>query len=303
MSRFSGIQIRIIYLNTKPLKMKNIGISFFLLLLLAVSCKKEDNYYDFENFEIGSYLTLTKSNNLTIKFDDQANSKVSIEVGSKGSPVESVNIYVIEGASLDKTKWKLVKNVPYTEGVTLEVTPTEISTALGTPIKPGATYTMYNEVVTTDGRKFSSANMDPDFEAQAGYNMAMTWTATTTCPFDRSVFEGDFSVTKDTWEDYDIGELVKVEPGPGANQITIYAYPSPAYGTNRKGVIIDVDPATSAINIPTQIVGDYGADKDVTMEGVGSVNSCQKQITITGIKFLLGGAVYGSGHALTLKKD
>lgn len=284
--------------------MKNIGISFLLLLLIGVSCKKKDHVSEFENLQIGSYLTLTKTNNLTIKFDDLANSKVSIEVGSKGSPVESVNIYVVEGASLDKTKWKLVKNVPFTEGVTLEVTPAQLATALGAPLKAGGIYTMYNEVVTKDGRKFSSANMDTDFEGQAGYKMGMTWTASTTCPFDQSVFNGDFAVTKDTWADYDIGETVKVEPGPGANQITIYAYPSPAYGNNRKGVVIDVDPATSAINIPTQIVGDYfPADKDITMEGVGSVNSCQKLITITGIKFGQGGSVFSTGHSLTLKQD
>lgn len=284
--------------------MKNIGISFLLLLVIGVSCKKKDHVSDFESLQIGSYLTLVKANNLTIKFDDQANSTVSIEVGSKGSPVESVNIYVVEGASLDKTKWKLIKNVPFTEGVKLEVTPAQIATALGTPLKPGGTYTMYNEIVTKDGRKFSSANIDTDFEGQAGYKMGMSWTATTTCPFDRSVFTGDFSVTKDTWADYAIGDLVKVEPGPGANQITIYAYPSPAFGNNRKGVVIDVNPATAAINIPTQIVGDYfPADKDITMEGVGSVNSCQKLITITGIKFGQGGAIFATGHSLTLKKN
>src|SRR5215208_2440057 len=134
--------------------MKIISISFLFLLLIGVSCKKKDNLYDFENLTIGSYLTLTKVNNLTIKFDDQANSKVGIQVGSKGSAVESVNIYVVEGTGdLDKTKWKLIKNVPFTEGVTLEVTPAQIATALGTTIKPGSTYTMYNEVVTKDGRK------------------------------------------------------------------------------------------------------------------------------------------------------
>ena len=258
---------------------------------------------------MGSYLTLTKTNNLTIKFDDQANSKVSIEVGSKGVPIESVNIYVVEGSgTLDKTKWKLVKNVPFTEGVTLEVTAAQIGTALGTTIKPGSTYTLYNEVVTKDGRKFSSANMDPDFEAQAGYNMGMTWTATTTCPFDRSVFTGMFTVTKDTWQDFEIGDQVQVDPGPGANQITIYVYPSATYGTNRKGAVLNVDPSTSAVVIPTQIIGDYFAgggalDKDVAMEGVGTVNSCQKLITLTNIKLTQGGATYASGISLTLKQD
>lgn len=273
-------------------------------MLIGISCKKQEIISDFDNMVIGSYLTLAKKNNTTIDFANLANSKVSIEVNSKGSAVDKVNVYVVEGASLDKTKWKLVKTVPFTEGVTLEVAATDISKAIGA-IKPGNTYTLYNEVVTKDGRMFSSANMDTDFEGQAGYNQAMSWIATTTCPYDQSVFSGSFSITKDTWADYDVGELVTVNPGPGTNQITIFVYPSPAYGTNRKGVVLNVNPSTSAVTISEQIVGDYGADKDVTMQGVGTVNSCTKTITLTGLTFKLGmgGPNYGSTtYQLTLKQ-
>ncbi|MEO6455876.1 MAG: hypothetical protein ABIN97_17475 [Ginsengibacter sp.] len=285
------------------MQIKNYVLSFIsILLLIGFSCQKKDNIYDFDKMILGSYLTLVKTNNTTIDFANLATSKVSIQVGSKGSPVEKVNVFVVEGASLDKTKWKLVKSVPFTEGVILEVSATEIAAAVGA-IKPGSTYTLYNEVVTTDGRKFSSINTDADFEGQAGYKMAMSWTATTTCPYDQSVFTGSFSVTKDTWQDYAIGDLVNVQPGPGANQITIFVYPSPAYGTNRKGVVINVNPTDRSINIPEQIVGDYGTDTDVAMLGAGSVNSCTKTITITGIVFKQGGAIYAAGpYALTLKQ-
>ncbi|MEO6454954.1 MAG: hypothetical protein ABIN97_12810 [Ginsengibacter sp.] len=272
-----------------------------VFMLIGFSCKKNANIYDFETLTIGSYLTLDKVNNTTIDYANLAASKVSIQVSSKGSPVEKLAIYVVEGASLDKTAWKLIKTVPFTQAITLEVTAAEISTALGA-IKPGNTYTIYNEIETKDGRKFSSINMDADFEGQAGYQMAMSWTATTTCPYDQSVFTGSFSVTKDTWQDYAIGDLVDVQPGPGANQITIFAYPSPAFGTNRKGVVLNVNPADRSVVIPEQLVGDYGADTDVSMRGTGSVNSCTKTITLTGIVFMQGGAVYGSGVQLTLKK-
>ncbi len=274
-----------------------------LFLLISFSCKKQELLSNFDNLGVGSYLTLTKKNNLTIDFANQATSKVSIEVGSKGSAVDKVNIYVVDGASLDKTKWKLVKTVPFAEGVTLEVSAVEIKTALGVNIKPGSTYTLYNEIVTKDGRKFSSANIDPDFEAQAGYNMAMSWVATTTCPYDGTVFTGTFFITKDTWQDFNIGDPVQVQTGPGANQITIFVYPSPAFGTNRRGVVLNVNAATGNVTIPTQIVGDYPPDTDITMEGVGTVNSCQKLITLTGIKFGQGGVIlYPGPYQLTLKQ-
>ncbi|HUP11910.1 MAG TPA: hypothetical protein VM187_06860 [Niastella sp.] len=287
--------------------MKQYRLQLFTMLILALfSCKKENNLYDPGNIIIGSYLTLTKENNTTIDFSDLANSTVSMEVGSKGAAVEKVNIYVSETATLDKTQWKLVKSVPFTEGVKLEVKATEIATALGTAIAPGSTYSLYNEVVTTDGRVFSSANMDTDFEGQAGYNMAMSWTATTTCPYDQSVFDGSFSIVKDTWQDYAVGDLVEVKAGPGSSSITIFVYPSPAFGSNRKGVVLTVDGETGNVSIPEQIVGDYGSDKNITMQGVGAVNSCQGTITLTGLKFKLGmgGADYGTGtYQLTLKKS
>lgn len=287
--------------------MKQYSLKLFIfLMLIGFACEKKDDAYDPDNMIIGAYLTLTKLNNATIDFADLANSTVSMQVGSKGSPVEKVNIYVSEAPTLDKTQWKLIKAVPFTEGVTLEVKATEIAAALGKAVAPGSEYALYNEAVTTDGRTFSSANIDTDFEGQAGYNMAMSWTATTTCPYDQSVFDGSFSVQKDTWADYAVGDLVEVEPGPGENKITIFVYPSPAFGTNRKGVVLNVDPATGNVTIPEQIVGDYGTDKDVTMQGSGSVNSCAGTITLTGLNFKLGmgGPAYGSGgYQLTLKKS
>jgi hypothetical protein len=252
--------------------------------------------------EIGSYLTLVQENNTTIDFGDLANSMVSIEVGSKGAPVDKVNIYVSESPTIDKAQWKLLKSLPFTEGMKLEVKASEIATALGKAIEPGSTYALYNEVVTTDGRTFSSANTDTDFEGQAGYNMAMSWTATTTCPYDQSVFDGTFTIVKDTWQDYAPGDFVEVKAGPGENKITIYVYPSPAYGSNRKGVVLDVDAATGNVTIPKQVAGDYGSDKDVTMEGTGTVNSCQGTITLTDITFRFGSTAY-EGYQLTLKKS
>jgi hypothetical protein len=275
---------------------------FIFLILIGFACKKDNRIFDTDNLGIGSYLTLTEEKNTTIDFANLANSTVSISVGSKGAAVEKVNIYISETPTIDKTQWKLLKSVPFTEGVSLEVTATEIAATLGKAIAPGSTYSLYNEVVTTDGRTFSSANLDSDFEGQAGYNMAMSWTATTTCPYDQTVFDGAFTVERDTWQDYAIGDLVEVKPGPGENKITIFVYPSPAYGSNRKGVVLDVDGTTGNVTIAKQVVGDYGGDKDVMMEGAGAVNSCQGTITLTNITFYFGNTAY-EGYELTLKKS
>jgi len=165
---------------------KTYSICSFLLLLFVFSCSKKAPFYD--ELGQGSYLNLVKTNNTNLNSTD-ANSTVGMVVKEYGEPVESVNLYVSTTATLDKTKWKLIKNFPYASGseLTLAATTTQIATALGitqASMNPGTTYYMYNEVVTKDGRKFSSANTSfVDLESQPGFNVALSWRATVVCPF------------------------------------------------------------------------------------------------------------------------
>src|SRR4029453_6770231 len=113
---------------------------FGLLLLIGFSCKKEELRTDFDTLTQGAYLTLTKVNNTNIDYSALSTSTVSIQVGGKGSPIDKVNIYVATEPTLDKTHWKAVKSIPFTEGVNLDVKATEIATALGVPpsaLEPG----------------------------------------------------------------------------------------------------------------------------------------------------------------------
>src|SRR5678815_1811214 len=104
-----------------------------LLLLIVFSCKKEELRTDFDTLTQGAYLTLTKVNNTNIDYSALNTSTVSIQVGGKGSPIDKVNIYVTTEPTIDKTKWKLIKAVPFSEGLNLEVKATEIAAALGIP--------------------------------------------------------------------------------------------------------------------------------------------------------------------------
>ena len=53
-----------------------------------------------------------------------------------------------------------------------------------------------------------------------------------------------------------------------------------------------MDPTTGNVTIPKQVVGDYGDVTGVTMEGTGSVNSCQGTITLTDVIINYGGTEY-----------
>jgi len=263
----------------------NIALLAFLFLI-AFSCEDKEVASDFNTLTQGSYLTLTKVNNTNIDYSALNTSTVSIQVGGKGSPIDKVNIYVATEPTLDKTHWKAVKSIPFTEGVNLDVKATEIATALGIPptaLEPGHQYTLYNEVVTKDGRTFSSINTDADFEGQAGYNMALHWTATVICPYTASTVAGTYTVVTDAWQDWVPGDHVQVTAGPGANQVNLsQVWPNPAFGNIVSPLIINVTPATGVVSIPSGIVfGDYGTYKASTLSGSnGYVFSCTGTIDI-----------------------
>ena len=267
------------------------------------SCKKDNINGDSKNLVEGSYLTLLDTGNDELDYTNFDASEVSIKVGEYGSPIASVNIFAVLGSNLDPTSWKLVKNVPFTEGVELKLTGAEITAALGiTAADVNTDISLYPEAVTTDGRKFSIANTPTNFQSFPAYNIAFIWTATLVnyvCPFDRDYFSGNFAVQSDGWNDFAAGDLIPVQPGPGANQITITLYPAPGVGTNRTPIILDVDPDTDLVTVAKQQYGDYSGDF-YSVEGDGFVSACSGLISLSLMHST--GADSGGPYVVVLKK-
>ncbi len=289
--------------------MKNIIIALLGLTVLSMaSCKKDGIVNgDVAEYEVGSYLSYTGAKPGQQPFDLATieTSTASINVKVVGTPAKQVNIYT--GTSTDKSTWTLIKSVPFQDSGTLSVTGGEVAAALGVEpdsFTPGTSFTFYNEIVTVDGRLFSAANTSSDFQAQSSYNMAFTWSAVVFCAYDESVFDGNFEVVVDEWQDYSPGDIIvnAVEPGPGANQLTMHVYPNPAYGAVIGPIIIDVDPATNVATVQKQPYGDYYGSGYGTFyaEGSGSVNSCEGTIDLDLTHTVAAGS-FGTYH-LTIKK-
>ena len=262
-----------------------ITLSSIALVLFGVySCKKDNINGDKNNLIGGSILTLTKNINGNLDFS-KPTATVSIQVGSKGAAVTSVNVYLVTGSNdLDKTKWKLIKNLPFTDGMTISASTAEIAAALApAAIQPGSQYKLQNEVVTTDGRKFNAINTPSNFTSFTVYNIVFTWTATAVCAFTGNM-AGAYKVIADpNWQDWVPGDMVAVTDGPGANQVNISkVYPNPAYGAVVSPLYIDVDPATGAATIKSGITwGDYGAYKTSSGDGsTGFIFSCTGLISM-----------------------
>lgn len=261
--------------------MKRLSIIMMLSAGLGLaSCEKIPNLADVNNLGIGSYLTKVKVINDQLDYSNLSTTSVGIVVAEKGSPVEKITIYVTEGASKsrDRSKWKKVKDVPYSGETTLTTKATEIAAALGIPVtglKPGQTYMLYNQVTTKDGKVYDVANTGSDFEAISNYNMALTFPAIIICPFVPAQAVGNYKVLLDTWDQMD-GTIVPVTAADvTATTFRFALYPNPAYGgVNQKPVTITVNAATGAASTASaQVYGDYaGFDNNVAATVVGTGN-------------------------------
>lgn len=285
---------------------KLLSYIFVFVAVLSIGCKKETVVSDYKALGIGSYVTLVSAGNARIDYANLANSKVSITVKEYGSPIDKIKVYVTQGtADLDRSKWKFVKEFAYSGETLLEVTATQIATALGIPVsglEPGGTYTLYNQLLTKDARIFDAANTYPDFASISNYNMALTWTAVVVCPFVAPI-AGSYKVIKDDWVDWSPGDIVQVTDGPGANQVNISAvWPNPAFGSIISPLVVNVDPASGAATITSGVNwGDYGGIASTGTGSSGYVFSCTGQITLK-IHVLYNGGDQGFLN-LILKKQ
>ncbi|HXB43107.1 MAG TPA: hypothetical protein VNV85_03585 [Puia sp.] len=289
--------------------MKKIIITISTVLFafcLIGSCKKSHISGDAKDLILGSYITLDSVINENLDFSDPT-ATVSIKVGSKGSPVASVNIFIATGSNaLDTTSWVLVKNVPFSDGVVLSVTTADLSAALAKvsqTINPGTQYVLQNEVITKGGKYYSVSNTPSNYNSLPGYNMALSWQATAVCAFNQANSLGLYQVVTDTWVDYLPGDTIYVFAGPNANSVSFYAYPGGIRdgGTNRVPWIVNIDPATGAATVANQFVGDYPGNISTQVSATGFVFSCTGVVSLV-VNVDYGGSPY-AGQVFALQKQ
>ncbi|MEO5782659.1 MAG: hypothetical protein ABIQ07_05270 [Ginsengibacter sp.] len=276
-------------------------ILFFLLAIGVVACKKSDsNFVAPETLQIGAYIRLDSTINTKLS----PTVPVSIMVSGVGEPLTKIISYVSTDGTADKTKWKkIVETAVANNKATITFTNSQLATALGVPpstIAPGSSYTIYNELYTTSGKTYSIINTSSSFEPEAAYNMALRFSISVVCAFDPVGFPGNFQILEDGWADFSVGDIVQVTAAT-ANSITMLVYPAPSAGSNRKPIVVDVDPATGAATVKAQVYGDYSGEK-ITAKTSGSSNfvfSCVGTITLT--LNHTGNSNYGN-YKLRLKK-
>jgi hypothetical protein len=289
--------------------MKKLLISILpiAIFLLVYSCKKGEVVQDVKSLGTGTYLKLVTQGNTIIDYANLNTSTISQTVTKYGDEIEKIKIYVTKGnVTLNKTLWKAIKEVPYSGDTKLDVKATEIATALGIPptsLETGGTYTIYNQAIGKDGRVFDIANINGGFAGNPNYGMAFTWAAVVVCPFNATGFAGNFRVELDEWADFAVGDIVTVDAAT-ATSMTMTVYPNPAVGgTNRKQIVVNINAATGAATVASQVYGDYpGFDTNLKVKHVGVSNwvfSCVGTVTL---RLNHTGAANWGDYTLRLKK-
>lgn len=274
--------------------MKKIGLylgALLMMVLTLASCSKEFTPGDPDTMTTGAYVKEIAAGSDLLKIGEIATSVVTKTIGQVGAPISQVSIYAAASATLNKANWKLIKTLPFTEGMELSVTGAEIASALGVDAESLTGPVLYQEVTTTDGRVFNLATNTPsNFESFPNYHMAMQWRLKVLCPWDRDFFSGSFEVLSDGWNDYSPGATVQVSPGPGPNQVTIALYPPSG---DRTPIVIDVDPETGDVTVPEQVYGGYGPGyENFSALGTGSISACTGIISLD-LEHYQGGGYYG----------
>lgn len=279
-------------------------------LLLFMGCKKGETAGDFAANGIGSYVTKVALGNGIIDYANLATSKVDVTVREYGTPVASIKILVSKGAASTNTAaWKMVKEVPYNGDTKLEVTATEIATALGIPVtglETGATYTLYNRVVSKDGQEHDISNMNSAMYGSPNYNSLMTWNAVVVCPFNPAAWGGvgtTFSarVLEDGWADYSPGDIIDNITITTATQLR---FANMWLTSPTRPVLVNITATTGAAAVPKQDYGDYGPSfPNFNCQSSGTNNwvfSCVNLITLT-LTHTQGSTNYGT-YLLRLQK-
>lgn len=276
-----------------------------LITIFFVSCRKEDNPILPDLIRVPlPLITLDPSGDASVSAQDVAgfDGKIVVDLYFKNDvPPQKFDLVIIKNG--DPSTVKKIKEGITSFPTTVNFTGAEILAAFGTA-QEGDQFSIGADATSAGGQKFEAfpltgTSYGASILGQPGSSPIVQLLVL--CAFDKNSFNGNYTVTQDDWADFELGETVAVKPGAGDNQLSITAYPSPAFGTNRKAMIVDVDPATSIATVTEQVIGDYdGAPPGATIRGTGAVNPCGDRITLT-LTFNIGGDEY-TDNVLVLEK-
>jgi hypothetical protein len=297
--------------------MKNLinKVSVLLIALSLFACTEGNKVIDqvLNDTEIGGGALRTLSVASPIIESGVATSKfsavVEVQDVNQSKDTEKIDIYVTfkDNNLADGNNSKaevLLKSIPATSFVqgsrefmnaAIDVTIAELKTKFSLTASQytgGDVFTVRLAQVMKNGKVFTSTNAAGTVTGGAFFNSPFSYTVNVVCPItDASLFNGNYRVTVDDWQDYAIGATVPVVYDATFGTLKFVNAGTPY-------IIVTIDAAKAIVTSATSYsFFNYGSATNYTVTaGTGSVNSCTGDIELK----LTWGA-YGT-YAFNLKK-
>ena len=236
--------------------------------------------------------------------------KIQVSLYFKGAtPPDKVDIVVRKNGSNSNVKVfkKDVTSIP----ATLSVTAAEIVSLFGAPIALGDAYDFapdlyigvkkYEAFPASIGTQAVTSN-NSGIQAYPGFSQFARFAAI--CAYNPAIYEGDFVVVSDAWEDFVAGDIIKFTKISN----TQFSFLNPN-ALNPVPIIVNVNTLNNQVSITKQLIGSqwvYGsAYKDPFMSVAASTSSvvspCSQTIRLDVVYGYVAGTWAGT-YPLILKK-
>lgn len=276
------------------------------LIIAFAACDSEEKVIDkvFDEVEQGAFLRIVSTEGTVIDVNDTSSTFTMVAAyqdGDGNTLLDHVDFYVsitdteVSGSDISGTA--LVETIPASSFAKNEYGEPETSfsftygdalTALGidqADVEGVDSFEVVWELFTTDGRSYTKGDVSGDVSAIGGYYSSPFFYAIAfKCGLTdtSTLFNGDFEVVTDTWEDYAPGETLPVIPDPDdplsfrilSTNNPYIANPDTSY---IKVTVVDDD---GNVTLASNECFSYNGWICADVTGDGTINTCTGDMTL-----------------------
>ncbi len=255
-----------------------INLSLYLLsaVVLLNSCRKEDNSKipELVRFPLPKIVKDAGSDQVIDASDPHTfTGKFTVGLYHEGdAPPSKYDVVVIKNE--DKSIVKTITPNVTTFPTSITITGAQLETLFGSPIVVGDKFDISVDVTTQSGKKYLAFPITGEpyaagIAAQPNSSTRIRYEAV--CQYDADIYQGNFIVIEDGWDDYDPGDIVPLTKIDATHFSFEYA------AANPKPIVVTVNPTTNEVSVAKQIYGSgyppgwtFG---DISAESVPNINN------------------------------
>ena len=241
----------------KNMKARKYLYSLIVILLAISSCRKDDNPRLPGIAEVPQPLVLKDVNtdvSISALVPDDFTATYSVGLHFKDA-VQPKKFDIVVVKNGNKANVKVLKADVTIFPQTMNITGAQLKTLFGEPIVLGDKFDIGVDITTKDGKVYQAfpvvgEGYGANVGGQPGSSLFVRYEAV--CQFNIDEYAGDFEVIVDEWDDFGVGNIVKIAIN-GIDEL-IFSYPT----VEELPIVIKVNTGTNVATIAKQPMGAYG---------------------------------------------